>query len=148
MLPNHHNRRSVGQTKDVGFEIGVRKTFSIPVPTAWAVLTSCEGLKLWLGEITILPLEIGANYLCEDGTKGQIRAVTHGGHIRLTWQPKDWQKTSTVQLRLISNRDKTTICFHQEKLPNAEMREIMHLHWKKTIADLAKLFSDLPVPQV
>ncbi|MFN8594733.1 MAG: hypothetical protein U0559_00910 [Anaerolineae bacterium] len=43
-------RRSVGQTKDVGFEIGVRRMLATSPQPAWDALTSDDGLKLWLGK--------------------------------------------------------------------------------------------------
>ncbi|MGQ0840377.1 hypothetical protein [Actinokineospora sp.] len=39
----------VGQTKDVGWQIGVSKTVSQPIERVWALVTSSEGLALWLG---------------------------------------------------------------------------------------------------
>jgi uncharacterized protein YndB with AHSA1/START domain len=40
----------VGQTKDVGFQIGARKTLAISPEQAWDLITSEAGLKLWLGD--------------------------------------------------------------------------------------------------
>jgi len=36
----------VGQTKDVGFQIGVRKTIAVSPQAAWDFLTSAEGSQL------------------------------------------------------------------------------------------------------
>jgi hypothetical protein len=41
----------VGQTKDVGFQIGVRRTFPVSVNLAWDFLFSDKGLSFWLGKI-------------------------------------------------------------------------------------------------
>jgi hypothetical protein len=43
--------RGVGQTQATGFQIGVRKTFSISVRDAWNLLTSKKGIPTWLGEV-------------------------------------------------------------------------------------------------
>ncbi|GHO46165.1 hypothetical protein [Ktedonospora formicarum] len=41
----------IGQTKSVGFQIGVRRTFAISVEQAWNFLISEEGQRIWLGEV-------------------------------------------------------------------------------------------------
>ncbi len=56
-------RRSVvGQTKDVGFQIGVRRTFASRSQQVWEVMTSDEGVKLWLGDVSGLRLMEGEIY--------------------------------------------------------------------------------------
>ena len=42
--------RHVGLTKDAGWEIGVSRTVPHPLDEVWRLLTSDEGLALWLGE--------------------------------------------------------------------------------------------------
>ena len=130
----------VGQTKAVGFEIGVRKTFDVAPEAAWTILTSEKGLRLWLGELSRLPMEKGESYQTADGTTGEIRATNPGGHIRLTWQPRGWRNPSTLQVRVIPSGVKTTISFHQERLSGAEERERMRDHWKRVMAQLSELF--------
>lgn len=41
--------REVGRTRDVGFQIGVRRTVPHPPATVWSALTSDVGLAAWLG---------------------------------------------------------------------------------------------------
>src|ERR1700738_10164 len=66
------NQRMIGQTKTVGFQIGVRRTFSISVEQAWDFLTSEEGQRIWLGEACSFPLTEGATYTTPNGAKGVI----------------------------------------------------------------------------
>jgi len=42
------NDRIIGQTKGTGFQVGVRRSFSISQEDAWNLLTSPDGLNLWL----------------------------------------------------------------------------------------------------
>jgi hypothetical protein len=41
-----HDMRTIGQTRDAGFQIGARRTLSIPLAEAWRLLTSREGLQI------------------------------------------------------------------------------------------------------
>jgi uncharacterized protein YndB with AHSA1/START domain len=122
-------RRIVGKTKDTGFEIGVRQTFSMSPERAWEALTSAEGIKLWLGDVSDLRLETGETYRTHDGIIGEFRVVNPGGHLRLTWQPAEWGSASTLQVRIIPRGAKTVISFHQEQLRGEAEREQMHQRW-------------------
>jgi hypothetical protein len=41
-------KRIIGQTRDAGYHIGVRRTFPITHDAAWQLLTSAEGIRIWL----------------------------------------------------------------------------------------------------
>ena len=43
---------------------------------------------------------------------------------------------STVQIRVIGNKEKTTIAIHQEKLLNSKQREEMKEYWNKVMKTL------------
>ncbi len=129
-----------GQTQDAGFQIGVRRTFDISPETAWSVLTSASGLRLWLGDITRLPEEKRAVYRTADGTTGEIRAFQAVHHVRLSWQPTDWEHPSILQVRVIPTGAKTTLSFHQERLDGPQERARMAEHWKQVIEKIAVLF--------
>ncbi|WP_042477694.1 SRPBCC family protein [Bacillus ndiopicus] len=125
--------RVVGQTKSVGFQVGVRRTFPISQERAWEFITSEEGLNLWLGEDANVILQSGQNYSTKTGT-GEIRIVKPLQQLRLTWQKEGWEKPSTVQVRIIAKvSDKTTISFHQENLSNQNAREEMKVHWETVL---------------
>jgi uncharacterized protein YndB with AHSA1/START domain len=109
-------RKIVGQTKTVGFQVGVRRTFPISQEKAWDLVTSEAGLNFWLGESNGIILQPGQKYSTKTGS-GEIRIVKPLEQLRLTWQKEEWQKASTVQVRFISKEsNKTTISFHQENL--------------------------------
>lgn len=129
----------IGQTKTAGFQIGVRRTFSISVQDAWDFLTSEQGQSIWLGEACPLQLIEGATYTTPKGTEGVIRVVNPGVNVRLTWQPKAWQHASTIQIRIISSGANTVISFHQEGLPGAKERESRRHHWQQVLARLQVL---------
>ncbi|MCL1701276.1 SRPBCC domain-containing protein [Lysinibacillus sp. Bpr_S20] len=130
------NPKIIGQTKTVGFQVGVRRIFPISQEEAWNLVTSQDGLNFWLGESTNIILEPGQKYITKFGT-GEIRVVKPLQQLRLTWQKIGWEKASTVQVRFIpSSNNKTTISFHQEKLSDENVREEMKKYWKKVLDEL------------
>ena len=124
----------VGQTKDAGFQIGVRKTFPASVDRTWDFLFSDTGLAIWLGEIDHGNLELDKNYKTKDGTDFKSSILKPYSHIRLTWRKNGWDNTSIVQMRIISSKEKAIISFHQEKLANSQQRAEMKAHWDKIVA--------------
>ena len=95
------SERPVGLTKDVGYQIGVRRTVSIPLAEAWDLVISPTGTALWLGEIPNLILEEGARYRQADGSVGEVRVFKPGSHVRITWHPPGWPRPSTIQVRVL-----------------------------------------------
>ena len=74
----------------------------------------------------------------KQGIEGFVRVFKLFSHIRLNWKRKNWKNISTVQVRVIGNKQKSTISFHQEKLLNAEQRDEMKEYWNKIVSKLAK----------
>ncbi len=131
-------RKPVGQTKDVGFNIGVRRTLQLSKQEAWDYLTSLEGLKLWIGEVDSLPLKVGSLFKSKEGTSGKLSVVKFQEKLRMTWQRKQWDNPSTLQIYLAStSANKTTIAFHQEKLDDLYMRQVMKDHWEQVLDAIA-----------
>ncbi|MEV4314569.1 SRPBCC domain-containing protein [Actinocrispum sp. NPDC049592] len=117
-----------GQTKDVGFNIGVSKTIDVPLPDVWDFMLSDEGLRLWLGEGADLKLK--EPYETVDGTVGEVRSLHPHDRVRLTWRPHDWDHDTTVQVTVSTSGQKTVLRFHQEWLADATERETQRTHWK------------------
>lgn len=135
--------KQIGKTASAGFQVGVRRTFPIPQEQAWEMLTSPEGLTLWLGNSPSVQLEVGHSYQSDDGISGQFRVVKLYQQLRLTWQKKGWERPSTLQIRFLSSKpDKTTISFHQENLADSPIREQMKLHWEGVLLTLQKKIID------
>jgi len=132
------NDRIIGQTKAAGFQVGVRRSFSISQEDAWSFLTSSDGLNLWLGESTGISLIPGQTYTTTLGS-GEIRIVKPLQQLRLTWQKEGWERPSTVQIRILSKADnKTTISFHQEKLSDQYVREEMKIYWETILEKIGE----------
>jgi uncharacterized protein YndB with AHSA1/START domain len=132
-------RREVGETVDSGFQIGVQRTLPFPAPRVWEVLLSPRGLAVWLGRTGRLRLEKGARYRTREGASGELRSLTPGSYLRLSWQPADWTRPSIIQLRLLDKAGRTAVHFHQEKLPNAKAREAMRTRWKRSLEQITRM---------
>jgi len=133
--------KPVGMTATTGFQVGVRRTFPIPLEEAWELITSYKGHHAWLGEISSFRIQVGQQYMTKEGVSGEIRVVNQLQNIRLTWKKEHWEKPSTLQIRTIPNgSDKTTISFHQENLSDIHVREEMKMRWEEILIKLKTLF--------
>jgi len=129
-------RRIVGQTKTVGFQVGIRRTFPISQEKAWKFVASEDGLRLWLGESTKINLQPGQKFCTKMG-EGEIRIVKPLQQLRLAWKKEGWDKTSTIQVRIIPKENtKTTISFHQENLSDQNVREEMQQYWERILKQI------------
>jgi uncharacterized protein YndB with AHSA1/START domain len=116
-------KRVLGQTAGTGFQIGAQRTLPIPPDEAWELLISPEGVRAWLGGAAPR-WEKGEKYALKDGSGGEVRVFKPGSHLRMTWQPEGWPRTSTIQVRVMPKGEgKSVISFHQEHLPGAAERE-------------------------
>lgn len=81
------SHKSIGLTKTVGYQVGVRKTFPISQEQAWSLITAEEGLNAWLGGGGNIILKPGHQYRTTVGT-GEIRIVKPLLQLRLTWKKR------------------------------------------------------------
>jgi uncharacterized protein YndB with AHSA1/START domain len=130
--------KPIGLTKDAGWQMGVRKTLPVPVDDVWSFLFSEEGLAIWLGKVKELNWKKGEEYKTSNGTHGVVRVVNVLSHIRITWKKKDWDNFSTLQMRTVKGKDKTTIVFHQDRLTGSDQRDEMLTHWEKVLDKLER----------
>jgi uncharacterized protein YndB with AHSA1/START domain len=134
----------IGQTKDVGWNIGVSRTVPHPVEHVWRLLTSRRGLRLWLGE-TELGSHKGDRYRTTDGTVGELRSFHENNRLRLTWRPPDWDHDTTVQVALTARGEtRTVLRFHQEWLADAEEREQQRDHWRAVMDEVVAALATEP----
>ena len=87
-------------------------------------------------------LRRGATYELDDGTAGEMRVHATGSHLRITWEPSDWPRASTVQVRVIASGERTVVAFHQEHLPGATGREARRTHFRLALDGLERMVTD------
>ena len=129
--------KQVGKTKNVGFQFGIRKTIALSTDKVWDFMFSENGLNIWLGKLKA-NLELKKEFETENGITGFVRVFKPDSHIRMNWKLKNWENMSIVQIRVIENKNKSTIAIHQEKLLNEEQRNEMKEYWTKIIAELSE----------
>ncbi|WP_409346509.1 SRPBCC family protein [Paenibacillus sp. MBLB4367] len=134
MFEQKLGRKPVGHSADAGFQIGVRRTFPISLEQAWHVLISEDGVSKWFGELPSYSLQAGQSIRSKDGVAGEVRVFKPYSHLRMSWQREEWDGSSTLQIRVLpASGGKTTISFHQEKLDDLYMRELMRRHWEHVL---------------
>jgi uncharacterized protein YndB with AHSA1/START domain len=137
----NNKQHPTGWTRATGFQVGARRTLPIAPDAAWRLLMSPAGLSAWLGLRNSLELVKGSTYALPDGTQGEIRVFQPLSHIRLTWQPPDWERASTIQVRVTARGAGTTIAFHQEHLPHLAACEARRQHFQQALDTLETMIS-------
>jgi uncharacterized protein YndB with AHSA1/START domain len=127
------SEREVGRTKDVGWQIGVRRTVPYSVEEVWDLLVSPEGLAVWLAPGAQLSPTSGATVKTDDGGTGEVRSYRPHDRVRVVWQPAGRAHDSTVQVALLTAATGTAIVFHEERLTGAEEREQRRVHWRRVL---------------
>ncbi|HYH79862.1 MAG TPA: SRPBCC domain-containing protein [Longimicrobium sp.] len=138
-MPERSGGRVVGQTRDTGFQVGMRRTLPIGLAEAWRLITSLAGVRAWLGDGGRVAWEPGHAYTLADGSTGEVRVVQPESHVRLTWQPKGWPRASTIQVRVIPAAAGTTVSFHQEHMPSAAACQERRAHFAAAHEALERL---------
>jgi hypothetical protein len=106
-----------GQTADGTWEVGVRRTIDLDPAEAWRRLPSL---------------------LAGDEAVGEQRSVTEGEVTRFAYRRPEWERDSTLQLRVLpASGGRATVAIHHERLPDAAAREAMRERWTGALEALA-----------
>jgi uncharacterized protein YndB with AHSA1/START domain len=133
----------IGETKDVGFEIGVSRTVPFPRTAVWDFLASARGQAVWVGPGAVLVPERGRPYRTADGTTGEVRSFRELDRIRLTMRPAGWDHDTTVQVTVSGPVEHATVLrFHQEWLADAAERERQRAHWRAVMDRVVTALAD------
>jgi activator of HSP90 ATPase len=119
--------------KDLGYQIGVRKTFTVSTERMWDFLLSESGIVIWLGQIDMDDFELHKPFKTTEGIEGKLSVFKPDSHIRLRWKPTDWLRYSTVEIRVTNSKGRAAVVFHQTGLFDVEKREALIGYWKGVI---------------
>lgn len=128
-----------GKTKATGYQMGARKTLPINHDQAWEFLFSEPVIQHWFGKTDKGALEADKDLWSESGITIRITTLIPGSHLRMKWKRPEWDNFSTLQIRIIANKGKTTFSFHQENLLSSKQRKEMKEHWHSVIRIMEKL---------
>lgn len=132
----NENSSKNDKMKPIGFQLGVSKTFSISCDDLWKFLLSEEGLEVWLGEINFDEFEINKPFKTKQGVEGKLTVFKLDSHLRLAWKPKNWEKSSFVEMRITNLKGRARILFHQTKLYEMEQRIEMKKYYVNIILNI------------
>jgi len=122
---------TAGLTKDAGWQIGVTRVVPFPADLVWQVLI--EQPDLWLGAGASLPRGRGEQWVNDAGDRGEMRSFRDDHRLRMTVQPNGRPEPTVLQLSVTETRTGASIRMHQERLENAEEREMQRQHWQRVI---------------
>lgn len=126
-----------------GYEVGVSRTFPIPMSKAWELVTSEQGLSAWLGEVEDGSIDVAETFKTKEGVTGSVTILEAGSHFRMAWKPQNWRHSTILQVRVTGSKSKTAcksvISFHHEKLPRAIDRDAMKRRWEEKLYELAEI---------
>jgi hypothetical protein len=117
--------KKIGLTKDAGWQFGVRRSVSLNKNEVWDFLFSEKGINLWL-----------------KGADKEFSTFKNHSHIRTKWKLKEWTNKATLQMRVLSNKDKTTIAFHIDELLDESQREATKAYWEQIINKLREKLTE------
>ena len=107
-----------GKTKDVGWQVGARRTFPLELAEAWNLITTQPWLHRWSGLAAL------------DPDDPAVHSMTAQRVIRVR------TSHSLVQLRVQSAATGATVAFHEEYLPDQRTRTLRQGHWAQLLDDL------------
>jgi activator of HSP90 ATPase len=116
--------------KDLGFQVSVRKTFSVNTEKMWSFLLSELGIYTWLGQMNVDDFELQKPFVTADGIEGKLTVFKPDCHLRLRWKPKNWIKPSTVELRVTNSKGRASVVFHHTVFYEKTQIEELRTHWK------------------
>ena len=121
----HKMERKIGLTKDAGWQFGIRKTVPAELETVWDFLFSETGTYTWL-----------------KGANKEFSTLKSFSHIRTKWKLETWTNDATLQMRLISNANNTTIAFHIDNMLNETQREEARNYWKEILSEIVQKLTE------
>ena len=130
-LENNKNK-----AKDLGFQVSVTKTFNVSPEVIWEFLLSEKGISIWFGEINIDDFEIQKPLITKNGIEGKLTVFVPNCHLRFKWKPNNWEKQSTVELRVTNSKGKATIIFHHTGFFKIEQKEELRSYWKNIVSKI------------
>jgi uncharacterized protein YndB with AHSA1/START domain len=132
--------RLLGETKGVGFEFGISRTFRVTPERAWEILTSGVGLEAWAGDGVEVELRKGASQQMK-GKRVEVRGVTQNIRLRLALTA-DGVPQRIIQLSIVPAADgKASVRFHEENLPGVAARKRADRKWNDIMDEVESILN-------
>lgn len=136
----HTGRRIDGTNIKGEYSTTTIKTYPVTAKKAWEVLSSPEGISIWLGSVSNFDLEPKARFETDDGIFGEIRTMVRGKRLRMTWQESDWEKHTVLQIYIWDRPGKKSmIGFMHEGIKSGRQKMQIKDRWLQVCENLSPL---------
>lgn len=133
-------RRIEGQNLKGEYQVTATRVFPVDAKTLWSLISSPDGLRIWLRPMSDFVLQPKQMFEVEGGIFGQVRTMKANVRARLSWQETDWAKPTVLNVSVISRPGKKSILvFQHEALRTTRQREDMRAYWKARLTELLEL---------
>jgi activator of HSP90 ATPase len=134
---------STKNANSLGFQVSVSKTFNISTHLLWEFILSEKGLQEWLGINNADEFEIQNQFVSTKGIIVKLTVFVTDCHLRFKWKPIDFEKPTTVELRITNAKGKAKAIFHITGFYKIEQKEILRNYWKKIILKINNIVTNI-----
>jgi uncharacterized protein YndB with AHSA1/START domain len=135
--------RVEGQTLNGQYSVTLTKSLSIPAKNVWQTSVSREGLAAWLKPMGEFEIRTGSQFEVGSGIFGELRTLTKGHKLRLSWVNEEWEKKTTVEFRVYPRpKNKSMIVITHGNLLSARDKASMREQWQTALRDLLKVLEN------
>lgn len=99
----HRGLRVMNQKCDGKFQVSVSRVISASVERAWEAWSTEKGMDGWFSGRTKQEFRVGGRYENGDNDSGEFRVIVPNDRIRFTWEQKQHQPGSVVDVRFTPN---------------------------------------------
>lgn len=120
----------------MGYQVSVSKIFPCDTAEIWEFLLSENGIYIWLGKINLDDFELQKQFITDTNVEGKLTVFVPDCHLRFKWKPSNWDKQSTVELRVKNSKGKASVIFHHTGFYKIEQQEELRQYWKTVISKM------------
>lgn len=130
-------RRIEGQNIKGEYMVTSTKSLAFGVQKSWKVLTSKNGLAVWLKPLSPVSIAAGAQFETTDGFFGEVRTLKKERSIRMTWQDPNWEKKTVLQIMLVARpKEKSIVVFNHTEIRELKVQALLRRRWKSVLVEL------------
>lgn len=133
-------KRIEGQNSKGEYTLTATRSLKASRQKIWNLLSSPEGLAVWLKPLSDFDLSAGESFETTDGAFGEVRTLKKTERVRLSWQIEDQEKPTTVQVFIVARPGQNSIlAFGHEGILSARLQEQLRVRWKNALSEIARL---------
>jgi hypothetical protein len=136
----HAGRRIEGRSEKGLYAMTASKAVPLNQKKAWALLSSVEGMGVWLQPFAPFAWKKGQGFEVDGGIFGEVRTILAPERLRISWKEEAWAKASVIQLVVIPRKgEKCIVVIQHESIPTESLKEKLRARWKESLSELVKL---------